>query len=313
MKSFLLLLSFSLAAVAAEIPVPADIPMSEPQYSLGEKTYSVAEVLGGEVPVLIGGVIADPNEFKASPWVGNCTAAVVGEKVLFTAAHCVSNGGTKQFTIGTTRYSAKCSHHPEYRGNSTADFAVCLIDKQVEGELQFEIVATSVDYKTGEMLLLSGYGCRQWGGGLDGKYRIGRAKITKLPSGTNYDTITQGDVALCSGDSGGPAWFVYPDGSRKLVGVNSRSNTTTTSYLSSHATKTAQDFYKSWASSNQVEICGIHATAKNCRNTKPKEPVKFTVENSAVKFEAVWKPSAPYSLEEAKAAMKQVADYLETK
>jgi hypothetical protein len=308
MKLFLVLLS--LVAFAEEIPVPADIRMEEPQYTLGEKTYKVSEVIAGESPVLIGGVIADPSEFKASPWVGNCTAAIVGERVLFTAAHCVSNGGSKTFTIGTTRYSSKCTHHPEYRNNSTADFAVCLIDKPVTGDLEFEAVATSTDYQLGQMFLLSGYGCQKWGGGLDGKYRIGRAKITKLPSGTNYDTITQGDVALCSGDSGGPAWFVYPDGSRKLAGVNSRSNTTTTSYLSSHAVKTAQDFYKSWASNNSVRICGIHQDAVKCRGTRPPEPVTFHVENGAVRLEATWKPGAPYTVDEAKKALQDAADYL---
>jgi hypothetical protein len=308
MKALLLML-LSVSAFADE-PMPVDIEMPEPQYTLGEKTYKVSEVIKGEVPVLIGGVVADPNEFKASPWVGNCTGAIVGERVLFTAAHCVSNGGTKSFSIGTTRYNSKCTHHPEYRGNSTADFAVCLIDKPVTGDLEFEQVATKIDYKTGDQLLLSGYGCRAWGGALDGKYRIGRAKITKLPSGSNYDTITQGDVALCSGDSGGPAWFVYPDGSRKLIGVNSRSNTTTVSYLSSHAVSTAQSFYKSWASQNGAKICGIHSEAVKCRGSKPSEPVKFVIENGAVKTETVWKPSAPYTADEAKAAIQQAADFL---
>lgn len=313
MLKWLCALTLCLNVLADEIPVPADIPIEEPQYTLGEKTYKVSEVLNGESPVLIGGVIADPAEFKASPWVGNCTSALVGERVLFTAAHCVSNGGSKSFSIGTTRYTAKCTHHPEYRGNSTADFAVCLTDKIVEGDLQFEVVASKIDYALGLQLLLSGSGCQKWGGGLDGKYRIGRAKITKLPSGSNYDTVTQGDVALCSGDSGGPAWFVYPDGSRKLVGVNSRSNTTTTSYLSSHATVTAQNFYKSWAAGNGSKICGIHQDAARCRDAKPLEPVRFIVENKTVEFEVLWKPSAPYTLDETKAAMKQVADYLEMK
>lgn len=240
--------------------------------------YKVSEVMAEISPTLIGGVPADPAEFPASVWIGNCTAAIAGERVLITAAHCVNNGGSKAFSVGPNTYAAKCTHHPAYRGNSTADWAICLVDRKVEG-VPYEKVATQIEYKIGDELLLSGFGCTKWGGGIPKLvYRIGKSPVIRLPSGSNYDTVTRSSVALCSGDSGGPAWLVKEDGDRFLVGVNSRSDTTVTSYLSSHAVQTAQSFYKDWALKNKVEICGIHDTAVGCRNTTPPIPNSFTVE-----------------------------------
>lgn len=263
-----------------------------------ERSYTVGQVMRGEAPELIGGVIADPAEFPASVWVGNCTAVVAGEKVLLTAAHCTSNGGTKSFSVGTTKYSAKCTHHPSYRGNSTADWAICLVDKKVEG-IPYEQVASEKEYELESEILLSGYGCRIWGGGIDGKYRIGKAPVIRMPLGSNYDTVTRGKSALCSGDSGGPAWVVS-EGGRKLIGVNSRSNTTTTSYLSTHWVETAQSFYKSWAEKNQVKICGIDQDALGCRDSVPPIPNSFEVDGRVAKASVVLKAGFEELLEKLK-------------
>src|SRR5690606_31297364 len=90
---------------------------------------------------LIGGTVADPNDWPASPWVGNCSSTLIGERVLLTAAHCVSNGGTKTFNIGSTRYTGTCTHHGSYRSNSTADWALCLLTTSVTG-VPLETLAT---------------------------------------------------------------------------------------------------------------------------------------------------------------------------
>lgn len=272
-----------------------------------ERVYTVKDVMTGEAPDLIGGVIADPAEFPASVWIGNCTGTVAGERVLLTAAHCVSNGGTKSFSVGTTKYNARCSHHPSYRGNSTADWAICLVDKKVEG-IAYEQVAKEKEYEIESEILLSGYGCRIWGGGLDGKYRIGRAPVIRLPSGSNFDTVTRGKSALCSGDSGGPAWFVKPSGERKLIGVNSRSNTTTTSYLSSHWVETAQSFYKNWAQSNAVKICGIHEDALGCRFVTPPIPNHFEVDGRVAKASVTLKSGFEELLEKLKVEIQKILE-----
>ncbi len=214
---------------------------------------------------LIGGTIADPKDWPASPWVGNCSSTIIGERVLLTAAHCVSNGGTKTFTLGATRYSGTCTHHTSYSNNSTADWALCLLASPVTGvPLESIASASEASCNVGKKFLWTGYGCSRWGGTIDGKFRTGNVTTTKCPSGTNYDTITRGSVALCSGDSGGGGFIVFEDGTRKVVGVNSRSNTTDISYVSSTYTTSFTNWAMSWSGTKNVKICGLHADAKGC-------------------------------------------------
>ena len=219
----------------------------------------------GQDSQLIGGTVADPKDWPASPWVGNCSSTLVGERVLITAAHCVSDGGTKAFQIGATRYSATCTHHPAYRQNSTADWALCLVGAPVP-EIPFETIAKpgEVACASAVKFLWTGFGCRVWGEGIDGKLRIGTAAATKCPSGTNYDTVTKSSVALCSGDSGGGGYLVT-GGVRKYVGTNSRSNKTDTSYVSSTYTRAFFDWATAWAAGNGTKICGVHDDAARCR------------------------------------------------
>lgn len=223
-------------------------------------------------PSLIGGTVADPAAWPMSPWVGNCSSTVIGPRTLKTAAHCVSNGGTKTFQIGTTRYSAKCNHHASYRSNSTADWALCYVDKVVAGG-KYEVVATAAEVgcKSGKTFLWTGYGCLRWGGSIDGKFRTGSVNAVSCPSGTNFDTITRGSVALCSGDSGGGGYSVE-GAKRYVVGTNSRSNTRDTSYVSSTYSDAFRSWAKSWGDGNNTKICGVHVGVEDCRGSAIPDP-----------------------------------------
>src|SRR6267142_4209869 len=103
---------------------------------------------------------------------------------------------------------------------------MCLMESDVPAIRYESLNADSARVQIHTELLLTGFGCTTAGGtgGNDGNYRIGEAKVTKVPVDGNNDIITTGEVALCYGDSGGPA-FVFLDAGKKRriqVSVNSR-------------------------------------------------------------------------------------------
>lgn len=235
-------------------------------------------------PTLIGGRPADPKDFPASVYASmsgsRCTATVVGPRVLFIAAHCVSNGGTASFSVGPNQYRSTCTHSSDYQGNSTADYALCAVERDVTG-IEYENVATDAStVRVGDEVLLTGYGCVRdgGGGGNDGVYRIGEAKVRRTPSGSNNDIVTAGGAALCFGDSGGPA-FKYLDTAktkRALISINSRGTIRLggESYLSAVYSTQGKRFIAAWKARNPLKICGVDADAPNCRGgvTPPPPP-----------------------------------------
>lgn len=222
---------------------------------------------------LINGEVADMKNFPASVKAGGCTATVVGEKTIILASHCVSNGGSTSFTTQGIKYTGKCTRAKAYSNNNTADWALCLMDKKVEGVPYEHLNIDDGRVRVDDTLLLTGYGCTQsGGGGGDGKYRTGKSKVIRVPSGSSNDIITKGNAALCYGDSGGPAFSVVEKtGERFVVAINSRGNISTTSYLSSISTRVAKDFLEEWSQKNNQRLCGMHADAVGCRQATPKE------------------------------------------
>lgn len=255
-------------------------------------------------PTLIGGAAADPKDWPASEYcsMGNsrCSCTMIGDRTLLIASHCVSNGGTASFSAGPNRYSAKCTHNPKYSQaayeemvkliasgatqaqvrafagfrNATADWTLCLTNAPVTGFPFENIMTDPAKIKIGDTVRLTGYGCVKpgGGGGNDGVFRTGTAKVTDLPSGSDYDTVTKGGAALCYGDSGGAAYVELPGGDREIFGVNSRGDIATTSYLSSTFVSEFKTWAQSWATKNGQKICGLDPSATGCRTVSPPAP-----------------------------------------
>lgn len=222
---------------------------------------------------LIGGAPAFDGEYPSVVYVSvdnaRCSAAVVGERVLLLAAHCIGESKRVFFERFNKSYAGRCEVAPGYKKNDTADWALCKLSEPVEGGAYETINQDAGLVQLGDLILLMGYGCTTGGrggaGGNDGTLRIGTAPVISIPAGEVFDVVTQGDRALCFGDSGGPAFKDLPGSRRVVIGVNSRGDIQTTSYLSSVSVRQAREFFKGWSERNGVEICGIHEGAVGCR------------------------------------------------
>lgn len=230
---------------------------------------------GEEPPGLIGGQPATrdeyPGVFYTAQGNSRCTGTVIGERVVASAAHCMSDGGRLTLTYKNETYTGTCAHAPRYRGNPTADWALCLLDRSIPDAIAESVNVDGTRLQEGLDIVLMGFGCTGsgGGGGNDGTLRVGRAPITSLPTESqgDFDIVTSGDSALCYGDSGGPSFVVTSDGSRYQTGINSRGDISRTSYLSSVHVAEAQSFYRDWSARNGVKICGVDAGASRCRQS----------------------------------------------
>jgi len=258
-----------------------------------------------DVPVLINGSVVDRKDYPTIIWIGNCTATLVGPRTVATAAHCT--GASVSFNVGSDKYTAKCRKSTFYRNNSTADYSFCYTDRVVENVPFDPINIDPTHIGSGDWILQTGFGCTKWGGRLDMQLRVGRSKVISVPSGTNNDITTggEGSAVLCSGDSGGPAYSFNEDGTRGLlISVNSRSNTTTRSYLSALATSQGLQFINSFADEFDAKICGMHSDVAECRGFLI-TPVEFTLVKSGVTLKVTVNPGE-YQADKVKASLEAV-------
>jgi hypothetical protein len=248
--------------------------------------YPVAELTKppGASTTLQHARIADPKDWPATFYSvhpgGSCTSTLVGPRVLLTAAHCTPEGASVSVKLAGKEYEGVCSQAASFSASDPAkiseDWALCLMTEEVTVK-QYETVNLDPSrLRISQEILLTGFGCTQSNGtgGNDGNYRIGEAKISSLPAEADNYIQTKGQVALCFGDSGGPA-FLYLDAGKKRrlqVSVNSRVGSLGkgkvggVSYLSSTSTATAETFFKNWAEKNHVTICGLEANwGPNCQ------------------------------------------------
>jgi hypothetical protein len=221
---------------------------------------------------------------------GHCTSTIVGERVVITAGHCVSNEAKARVLFNNAWTEVTCFHHKQYKGSScltaatpeeiagcTADVALCRADQpfKLVSDSNETIRVESINsdpalVRVNGIVTLLGYGCLQPGGPITDTLQIGEATVTSIsvpgasrdPQKTMQEYIVaQGGSAVCQGDSGGAAFDKPGFWVRKVIGLNSRGNISTVSYLTSTSDKHILDFLKSWEA---TPICGIHPTAKGC-------------------------------------------------
>lgn len=234
--------------------------------------------------VILNGQPAGANQWRATAIAslrvtkdgkkitGRCTATVVGERVVLTAAHCVDDNESGAIKLRGQRYSVTCRRHPEYASDYTKDYALCITDRVVSG-ITYEVINTSIAYpQVGHPVVLLGYGCTENGHNQDENilYRSTQASVVRLPNGSprsqqNFVEI-KGESAVCYGDSGGAAYIIIGGVGRRIFGLNALGNILDTSYIAPTNTASFINFAINW-SGDDHKICGIHPAANRCRTS----------------------------------------------
>jgi hypothetical protein len=239
--------------------------------------------------LIYGGQRVDPSDF---PWTLKfnyldsnrtprlCTATVVGDRVVFVAAHCGGTDFSIELAGHNQPFKLTCTRNPKFDSWSLhGDLMICLSDSKFPTTRKFERISIS-EVKEGNVLFLLGYGCRDLvnKSGTIGTLMGGTAAVIKsvdtghvYTKGKELDVpSTAGkDVMVCPGDSGGAAYLAGNKitGKRSIIGVVSafiekkRESLITPLFLSEN-----KAFIDEWRLDNPgVLICGKDQDAKNCR------------------------------------------------
>jgi secreted trypsin-like serine protease len=210
-----------LAALAA----PAAIPgvAAGPAFALGGSQSQADSGLQAHVMMVLS---------REGTRHGACTGTVIARDVVLTAAHCVS--GKKQVVVA---YAESGSHvlqrvtkraiHPGFSGRARVSVDLALIRLESPLPTRFTPLAIdrgAVEHRIGANHLIAGYGLQREGDEASAG-TLRSANVAVLPRlfprflrlGTSPGADLS-DVAICTGDSGGPV-LSGGFGARTVVGV----------------------------------------------------------------------------------------------
>jgi hypothetical protein len=214
---------------------------------------------------IVQGQLARPWQFRevlplhvagnSSPAGFNCTATVIGPRVVVFAAHCL-RGATEGDVIFRRRARrVKVLRSPKW-ATEYHDLAVGIAGRRFEWLRPATVGGTA---KNGDSLTMAGYGCAEWQKPPDGRLRYGTAKVLAVPwEYSDYMAELQGGAASCSGDSGGPS-FLRRGHRRLLYSVTSGGAPGNfKSYVARLDHPESRKFLSDVARTERVGICGVN-------------------------------------------------------
>lgn len=171
---------------------------------------------------LVGGAECAPCAWPNVGWLpGRCTATLVHPRLILYAGHCQADIDAVEIG-GRSVGVARCDVHPDGGPGNGLDFAYCVLAEEVTDVPIVPIVAgceTSV-IREGQPVTLVGFGSS----GQEGSIGVRRAWTSTIRA-VDVELRVGGDgLSICEGDSGGPAFAALDDGTWRLVGIASSTN-----------------------------------------------------------------------------------------
>ncbi len=216
--TFLAFLALPLSASAGQ-PDTIDAGLDEPNTEVwgGQETEPCA------FPPVVR--VTGPNSL--------CSGTLIHPKVVMYAAHCGTEDHVVRFGDSSnstkTRATEYCRANPQYTGQSqTNDWAYCVLEEAVT-EIPFTPVGYGCEvdeyYYSGQSVAVVGFGNNEGDSGA-GRKRWAFTTMSNLMPG-RFNVGGQGQPTICSGDSGGPAYIRYDDGTWHTYGIASTKNSGT--------------------------------------------------------------------------------------
>lgn len=173
---------------------------------------------------IVNGDIANEEESKFLVKIesdsGLCSGTILSERTILTAGHCLPNQQTANLEIthkAKTYVAESFFKHPDYNSSPRVDLGIIQLKEKTFKLSTFPKVSEIDDLYPGDSLNILGVGRQHSQRPPDGKayqanLTIERVFPTRFEASDDF-------VSLCSGDSGGPAYFIDEHREIHLIGV----------------------------------------------------------------------------------------------